>query len=296
MDPKNVLEFLSANWAALLVAALIVVPITWKVAHEFYRLRIARLKESAATSTPRVPDADSPPRASDEDRIYFPDNVEDFYRYYRGQTLKAQETIWVTSDGYNWRSPTSREYGQLMIDARCDAMSNGVTLYWFQITETMHLNWLEQLRLMKQRFPTLFRVYHNPVLTSVPNVCVIDPDSPHSVTERMEHRTGTFGQGSEAVSASFAHGDSVRAAQTKRIVKEAIEHPASRELDAKGLQTLEKELFEARLKRLKAWHAETETTGIDFAGSGVFDERVIDHFVRSFATNAGESENEGGEQ
>ena len=43
-------------------------------------------------------------------KVYFPKDVDEFYEYYSTQTLKAKKEIWVTSDGYNMKNPSSKKY------------------------------------------------------------------------------------------------------------------------------------------------------------------------------------------
>lgn len=213
-------------------------------------------------------------------KTYFPDTIEEFYNYYSIQTDEAKEEIWLTTDGYNMKNPSSKRYGLQMLEARSRALSRGVNLHWFQVTCTMHINWIDQLLELKRNFSGNFHIHVNHTLTNVPNVCAIDPDLKTNISESMEHRTGMFGQGSEAVSAAFVHRDLKKAKRTKQIVQELIESPFTKELDEKGLENLKDSLCEERINMLIQWrdnHLSSEFP--DVSESGVFDELVISKYI-----------------
>lgn len=213
-------------------------------------------------------------------KVYLPKNREEFYRYYAERTKEATREIWLTTDGYNMENPTSRRFGRLMLQARRTALENGVSLQWFQVIQTMHLNWITYLQALSEEYPLRLFVYVNPVVAAVPNVCVIDPDAPRSVTERMEHRTGLLHQGSRALTATFYLGDRERAKRTRELVEELIAHPSTRLLRGEAFDDLRRELFRERLEKLQAWAAERGSVAPeDLRASGVFDEQVISAFI-----------------
>lgn len=282
MDLKS---FIENHWAALIVSAIILAPIIWKLSKLVDKTRVTDGGGGRRGDDEGKPD---PVEGKDAEVLpyHFPESVDNFYQHYAQRTAQAKQEIWVTSDGYNWRRGASRRYGKIMKDARCKAMANGVTIWWFQVTDTMHLNWISQIWDMKATFRDRFRVYINPTL-SVPNVCVIDPGRDDCVSESMEHRTGDFGQGSEAVSGVFVEGDLDRAARTKAIVQDAIQNAGSRELARReDFLDLETRLMAERLERLRQWY-QTDGARGDVAHSGVFDEQVIDQFIRTLIKNTG---------
>jgi len=215
-------------------------------------------------------------------KVFFPDCSDKFYEHYAKALSNAKKEIWITSDGFNMRNPISKEFAVIMARAIRDALSRGVQVNRLQITHTMHLNWIHELKKLKKDFPDNFKVWVNIPLPSIPNVCAIDPESGSCVSERMQHRVGVFGQGSVAHTFNFTHGDKKMAQQTKQIVVEAIEHPASQELSLEDLDTLYSNLMNSRLIELETWRStHREVQDIDLSASGVFDEAVISKFLQT---------------
>ncbi|MDD9853500.1 MAG: hypothetical protein OXU78_06070 [Deltaproteobacteria bacterium] len=211
-------------------------------------------------------------------RKHFPSNNEEFYRYYSAQIANAVREIWITSDGFNMVNPESRKYAEMMKSGFEKALSNGVIAHRFQILDTMHLNWIDELILLKEAHAENLKIFCNKTLHGIPNVCVMDPFHKKCVAERMEHSTGLLGQGSKPETYTFQHKDGQYAEKTLQIVKNAIEHPATRELDVEGLKELKRELLTERLSALKAWKSSPRNSG-DIRESGVFDEYVIGQFI-----------------
>ena len=211
-------------------------------------------------------------------RKHFPSNNEEFYRYYSAQIANAVREIWITSDGFNMVNPESRKYAEMMKSGFEKALSTGVIAHRFQILDTMHLNWIDELILLKEAHAENLKIFCNKTLHGIPNVCVMDPFHKKCVAERMEHSTGLLGQGSKPETYTFQHKDGQYAEKTLQIVKNAIEHPATRELDVEGLKELKRELLTERLNALKAWKSSPRNSG-DIRESGVFDEYVIGQFI-----------------
>ena len=211
-------------------------------------------------------------------RKHFPSNNEEFYRYYSAQIANAVREIWITSDGFNMVNPESRKYAEMMKSGFEKALSNGVIAHRFQILDTMHLNWIDELILLKEAHAENLKIFCNKTLHGIPNVCVMDPFHKKCVAERMEHSTGLLGQGSKPETYTFQHKDGQYAEKTLQIVKNAIKHPATRELDVEGLKELKRELLTERLSALKAWKSSPRNSG-DIRESGVFDEYVIGQVI-----------------
>lgn len=197
---------------------------------------------------------------------YFPSNDDNFYKYYSDQIAKAKKEIWITSDGFNMANSDSRRYAEIMLSGFNKAVSRGVIVHRFQIVETMHLNWLDELIRIKELQGDKLKIYCNKNISNISNVCAIDPLEKHCVAESMEHKTGMFGQGSKPVTYMFRHKDSDCSIRTMQIVKEAIERPGTNELNAEGLGRLKEDIFNERMKKLRKDGLRT---------SGVFDEFVI---------------------
>lgn len=209
---------------------------------------------------------------------HFPQTDDDFYKYYAEQVSSAEYDIWLTSDGFNIENPKSRAYSKIMTTAFETALSKGVTLFRFQIIETMHVNWIEELVRLKEKYPNNFKIYANESIKSVPNVCAIDADHKKCIGERMEHVTGLFGQGSQARTYSFVHKDKNYAQSTKNIVEDLINHPTTKEYNLSSLRAWKKELIEKRTEHLVHWMSKNPNTTIK--ESGVFDEEVITNYIQ----------------
>ena len=218
-------------------------------------------------------------------RVYYPETNEEFYTFYASSIRAAQSSIWITSDGFNLRNPQSLHFAQLMTNAFRDALDRGVAVHRFQITSTMHLNWLPELAALKRDYPDLFHLYVNLSLSNVPNVCAIDPDTSRCLAERMEHRAAHFGQGSEAATYTFIRRNKQVASQTRSIVEDAIRHSATEELEFDDVSRLADTLLEMRVAALRAWRESLPTDArVDLALSGVFDEQVISEFLARIGT------------
>lgn len=217
-------------------------------------------------------------RLARKPRKHFPSSNEEFYKYYSTQIANAVMEIWITSDGFNMANPESRKYAELMKSGFEKALLNGAIVHRFQILDTMHLNWIDELILLKEAHAEKLKIFCNKTLRGIPNVCVVDPFHSKCVAERMEHSTGLLGQGSRPETYTFRHKDRHYAQKTLQIVKTAIEHPATQELDVAGLRELKGELLSERLEALRAWKSSARNSG-DIRESGVFDEYAIGQFV-----------------
>lgn len=211
---------------------------------------------------------------------HFPAGNPDFYKYYAEQIGKARKEVWVTSDGFNMNNPDSREYAAIMRAGFEKALGNGVVVRRFQILATMHINWLDELIAMKQSYGGCFRIFYNRAMENVSNVCAIDPDEKNCVSESMEHRTGKPFQATEAEDYVFDHRNKKKAEQTKRIVKNAIEDPATKEADVEALQQLKEDLLTERLEKFRVWREENPDSD-NLSESGVFDEFVLARATRN---------------
>ena len=190
---------------------------------------------------------------------YFPSNDDDFYKYYSNQIAKAKREIWITSDGFNVSNSDSSRYAKIMMKGFDKAVSRGVIIHRFQIVETMHINWLDELIRAKKTQGDKLKIYCNQNILNMSNVCAIDPLGKHCVTESMEHKTGMRDQGSKPATYVFRHKDSDSSIRTMQIVKEAIERPGTKELNAEGLDRLKEDLLIKRMEKLRAWMASSES-------------------------------------
>lgn len=226
------------------------------------------------------------------DGRYRPVSQQEFYAYYASRIATGRQDIWMTSDGFNLRNQNSRAYAQVMGQAFEAALANGAVVYRYQVTETMHINWIDELQRFKAAYPRQFRIFVNPEVAQVANVCSVDPGSEHCVAEWMEPRTGGFGQGSIASDYSFCLYDRARARDTQDVVQQEIDASTSLELSLSGLEQLKAQLFAQRATQLRQWCATQDPEVMDIADSGVFDERVISRFVME-ASGAQEAQRTG---
>ena len=211
---------------------------------------------------------------------YRPVSDEEFYSYYATKIATARNDVWVTSDGFNLRSRTSRGYAEIMAPGFRAALANGALVYRYQVTETMHINWIDELIRLKTDFPRQFRVFVNPAVADVASVCAIDPGSGHCVAEAFEGTRGGFCQATVAADYSFVLHDRGKARERQDVVESAIDAADSEELSTEGLRKLRDALFAERAEQLRRWCADNDDPNADLTESGVFDEVVVGHFVR----------------
>ena len=223
----------------------------------------------------------------DADGEYRPVSHEEFYRYYAAKIATGKRDVWVTSDGFNMRSLTSQGYAGVMGPAFRAALANGAVVYRYQMTETMHINWIDELIQVKAAYPRQFRVFVNPGVAEVANVCAVDPGSDHCVAERFEGQRGGFCQGTVAADYSFRLNDRGRAREAQDVVECAIDAAETTELGVDGLEQLRSALFAQRSEQLRRWCTEQSGEFVDVTDSGVFDELVISDFVRKAVVGTG---------
>ena len=209
-----------------------------------------------------------------------PANIDEFYKYYSEQIANSKSEVWITSDGFNMKNPVSKKYSEIIGKSFKSALTNGVQVYRYQILETMHINWIDTLILVKKQFPNLFHIYINESLDQIPNICSIDPESEQCVSERMEHVTGLLGQGSQAESFVFRHGDKTAALKNKKLIENIIQHPKTQEMTVNSLKALKASLFKQRVDQLHQWQARNnQGEAISLQASGIFDEHVLNQFL-----------------
>ena len=217
---------------------------------------------------------------SQKSEVFKPTNIDEFYKYYSQQIANSQEEVWITSDGFNMKNPISKKYSEIMGKAFKKALKNGVHVYRYQILETMHINWIDTLIQVKKQFPKTFHVYINESLKQIPNICIVDPDCDECVYERMEHITGLLGQGSQAQSFVFRHGDKVSAQKHKNMVQNIIDHPNTQHMSVFELQALKQTLLAKRVAQLHKWRAlNSQDNTVSLQAYGIFDEQVLAQFL-----------------
>lgn len=217
----------------------------------------------------------------DTDGEYRPVSDHAFYDYYASRIAGARNDVWVTSDGFNMSSKVSRRYAGIMEPGFRSALSNGALVHRYQIVETMHINWIDELIRIKSDYPRLFRLFINREAEETRSVCSIDANLDQCVAETFEGTSGGFCQGTVAASYSFRLHDRTKARQNQDIVESAIDASGAEELSMDGLQELRKELFQSRVERLKRWYEDNDDDEyVSLADSGVFDEVVVSYFVR----------------
>ncbi len=139
---------------------------------------------------------------------YVPKDRDDFYHYYSRQMSNARVEIWLTSDGFNMENFISAQYAQIMMQGMTQALRRGVKIHRFQMLRTMHLNWIPELKKLKQQFEKYYFIYVNPAFDAIENFCVVDPGTPYTLTEAMFIAMETpTKQYSVADIATFSHGN-----------------------------------------------------------------------------------------
>jgi len=184
-------------------------------------------------------------------RVYFPKGRDDFYEYYVDQVSGAKNSVYITSDGFNMKNTQSRRAAKLMNDAQAKAIENGATVYRFQMTSTMHLNWLEEVCEMKRKHGDQYKTFINPKFESIGNFAVIDPGTRKAVTEFMLPDIGGIAQATIARDYGFIHGHQGKADETKMVFDRIFEHPDTVELSEENLEDWRRKLFEYRMNRYR---------------------------------------------
>ena len=181
--------------------------------------------------------------------VYFPTSNEDFYRYYTEVISKAKKAVYLTSDGFNMKNPNSRRAAEKMNKAQEKAIERGAKVYRYQLLETMHLNWIDEICRMKQKHGDQYVTICNPYFESVGNFCVIDPDTRNTVFEFMLPAVGGFGQATQAGDFGFIHGHQRKSARAKDTFEEILDHPRTVEITSDTAEGIRKELWDKRVRR-----------------------------------------------
>ncbi|MGE0371665.1 MAG: hypothetical protein AB7G40_05650 [Hyphomonadaceae bacterium] len=198
-------------------------------------------------------------------RVYFPKDRQDFYTYYVEAVRKAKTGVYITSDGFNMCNPDSRMAAQRMNEAQSEAIGNGAIVVRYQMTDTMHINWLYQMALMREKHGDKYCCYVNPEFERVGHFAVIDPDTRQSIVEFMLPNPGGLSQATTARDYGFIHGHAAKAEVTKSAFEQIAAHGATTLVTPDNYREIARKLFESRLNR----HFDTTT---DFH---IFDEEVL---------------------
>lgn len=182
-------------------------------------------------------------------RVYFPRNRQDFYDYYVRMVSCARKNVCITSDGFNMCNPESRAAAASMNAAQDKAIKRGATVERYQMTETMHINWLYQIVLMKKKHGKSYRTYVNPAFESVGNFAVLDAGTRRSVVEFMLPNPGGLTQSTTARDFGFIHGHVAKSDATRQTFIEIGNHPDTIEVTEENFHEIARTLFDKRLKR-----------------------------------------------
>ena len=249
------LDFVNQEWYVITAAILGIVPAIYFVFNRIYEL-VARFK------------------------VIFPDNNEEFYEHYVDAVKSAKKDIYITGDGFNMSNARSKRYASKVLNAKRTALQKKVKMIRIQNTETMHLNWIEELKKLKNEFPENFEIWINTAVKNIPNICTLDTNTYHSVSWRMEHILGEVPtQGSTPHTYCFTHNSREQARRDRQNLLVIINHPGARQLDESGLDDLYAKLFKERMDALQAWGDSQDGTLGNLAESGIFDEIVIGAFI-----------------
>ena len=182
-------------------------------------------------------------------KVYFPKSRSDFYEYYVRQVSKAKWAIYITSDGFNMKNSASRKAAKLLNGAQTQAINRGASVFRYQMTTTMHLNWLDEICRMKEKHGDSYRTFINPHFEAVGHFAVIDPGKRKVVTEFMLPDVGGIGQATTPRDFGFIHGHQNKADETKAIFDRIFEHPDTVEVTADNLESFRRSLFDQRIEK-----------------------------------------------
>jgi transcriptional regulator with XRE-family HTH domain len=216
---------------------------------------------------------------------YVPRNRDDFYSYYARQLSNARDEIWLTSDGFNMQNFISAQYAQIMMQGMAQALKRGVNIHRFQMLKTMHLNWIPELKKLKQQFENHYFVYVNPLFDNIENFCVIDPGTPHTLTEAMfvamEEPTEQY---SVAGIATFIHGNELWSDQFLKRFQMMLEQENTVNLSLDSLDQLYDDLLRERTQKVERWRQAHHASTLEelARGSGIFDHEILSRFHQEF--------------
>jgi transcriptional regulator with XRE-family HTH domain len=214
---------------------------------------------------------------------YVPKNRDDFYAYYSRQMSNARSEIWLTSDGFNMQNFTSAQYAQTMMQGMAQALKKGVNIHRFQMLKTMHLNWIPELKKLKQQFENHYFVYVNPLFDTIENFCVIDPGSAHTLTEamfvEMEQPTEQY---SVAGIATFTHGNKLWSNQFLKRFQMMLNQQNTVNLSLDSLDQLYEDLLMERTQKVEQWRQADVAFSLEelAKGSGIFDQEILSQFCQ----------------
>jgi len=216
---------------------------------------------------------------------YVPKNSYDFYSYYARQMSNARAEIWLTSDGFNMQNYMSAQYAQTMIQGMAQALKRGVNIHRFQMLKTMHLNWIPELKKLKQQFEKHYFIYVNPAFDAIENFCVIDPGTPHTLTEAMfiamEQPTEQY---SVAGIATFTHGNELWSNQFLKRFQMMLNQENTVNLSLNSLDQLYDDLLMERTQKVERWLQAHHVSSLEelAKGSGIFDQEILSRFYQEF--------------
>lgn len=208
---------------------------------------------------------------------YIAKDINDFYMYYSSQISQSKKEIWLTSDGFNMQNLSSFHYAEIVKNAMRIALDNGVKIYRFQIIKTMHLNWINELKKMKELYGNNYEIYVNSKFDGIENFCVIDPGTSHTITETMFSKIQSTGQYSTADVATFIHGNQSWSNRFLRRIQNVMNQKNTQTYSIDDLSHLYDQLFVERRQKLLQWKQENpDCTDEECSlGSGVFDLEVF---------------------
>ncbi|KAI9129046.1 CHAT domain-containing protein [Acaryochloris sp. CCMEE 5410] len=213
---------------------------------------------------------------------YIAKDINDFYMYYANQISQAKKEIWLTSDGFNMQNLSSFHYAEIIKNSMKIALNNGVKVYRFQILKTMHLNWIRELKKIKDLYEDNYIIYANPRFDEIENFCVIDPGTIHTITETMFSKIQPTAQYSTAEVATFIHGNQSWSNRILRRIQTVINQKDTQMYSASELSHLYNQLFLERKQKLLEWKQKNPNRTDEECshGSGVFDSEIFGNLQR----------------
>ena len=203
-------------------------------------------------------------RAHKFSKVFFPRSREEFYDYYTKVISKAKKSVYITSDGFNMRNQDSRKAAEIMNDAQAKAIENGASVLRYQITKTMHLNWLPVICQMHKQHKEKYKTYINKRFEDVGSFCVIDPGTRKTIFEFMLPEFGGFGQSTRARYFGFVHGHQYKSDSAKEAFETIFADEGTIEVSEDNVLDVMKDIWDWRVKQY-----------FENKDYNVFDEEII---------------------
>lgn len=147
---------------------------------------------------------------------------KEFYKHFNIKIKEAKEVIYITGEGFDFKTSEGIEIAKEFHESFLDALSRKVEVVRVQIKENHSKEWAEMVSELLKRYHPRFRFFwlQKGKKAQISSICVIDPDHPiKNVSELMLSTTkikglnknsiagtGVFIEGKDKLATSFRTG------------------------------------------------------------------------------------------